>query len=174
MTCISRRRARISCSLNLYISLPSNHTFPEVGSSSRSRRRPAVDLPQPDSPTSASVSPACSSKLMPSTAWTFLKCLTSRSARRRGSIMEKSKPPAREKPARFPPSQGGPPAGGKVMFFDRKQGGNLAAAFVDRERTSRVESAAVRKSGGVGDEALDRGEALLLEVQARNGAEQAY
>ena len=39
-------------------------------STRRSSERPVVDLPQPDSPTSASVSPAARSKLTFSTAWT--------------------------------------------------------------------------------------------------------
>ena len=38
-------------------SLPSKRIVPAVGSIRRSTRRPVVDLPQPDSPTSASVSP---------------------------------------------------------------------------------------------------------------------
>ena len=37
-------------------------TPPDVGSISRKARRPTVDLPQPDSPTSASVSPAATVK----------------------------------------------------------------------------------------------------------------
>ena len=40
------------------MSRPSNSIFPPVGSSSRVISRPVVVLPQPDSPTSASVSPA--------------------------------------------------------------------------------------------------------------------
>src|SRR5438270_5183379 len=43
---------------------------PEVGSIRRRINRPVVDLPQPDSPTSASVSPSPTSKSMPSTART--------------------------------------------------------------------------------------------------------
>ncbi len=52
-------------------SRPSKWTLPDVGSSRRSTSRPVVDLPQPDSPTSASVSPASTSKLTPSTACTI-------------------------------------------------------------------------------------------------------
>ena len=44
---------------------------PTVGSISRSRSRPTVVLPQPDSPTSPSVSPRRIVKLTPSTAWTL-------------------------------------------------------------------------------------------------------
>src|SRR5215831_7699429 len=51
-------------------SRPSKRTLPSVGSISRSASRPTVDLPQPDSPTSASVSPASTLKETPSTART--------------------------------------------------------------------------------------------------------
>ena len=52
------------------MSSPSKRTAPAVGSIRRSTRRPVVDLPQPDSPTSASVSPRAISKLTSSTART--------------------------------------------------------------------------------------------------------
>jgi hypothetical protein len=52
-------------------SLPSNQTSPEVGSIRRRMQRPVVLLPQPDSPTRPSVSPAIRSKLTPLTAWTL-------------------------------------------------------------------------------------------------------
>ena len=47
---------------------PSSTTWPEVTSNSRRMARPTVDLPQPDSPTSDSVSPRATSKDTPSTA----------------------------------------------------------------------------------------------------------
>jgi hypothetical protein len=49
-------------------SSPSNSTVPEQGSTRRRIERPVVDLPQPLSPTSASVSPACSENEISSTA----------------------------------------------------------------------------------------------------------
>ena len=49
---------------------PLNTMSPEVGSSSLVITRPVVDLPQPDSPTSPSVSPALTEKETPSTART--------------------------------------------------------------------------------------------------------
>ena len=52
------------------MSRPSKTTLPPVGSSSRVTSRPVVDLPQPDSPTRPSVSPARTVKSMPSTART--------------------------------------------------------------------------------------------------------
>ncbi len=44
MICISRRSDRTSRSGNAKRSRPPNHTFPAVGSISRSRSRPTVDL----------------------------------------------------------------------------------------------------------------------------------
>jgi hypothetical protein len=78
--------------------LPSNQTSPAVGSIRRRMHRPVVDLPQPDSPTSPSVSPALISNEMPSTAWTRAtsrekrppligKCLTRFLIRSRGSAI---------------------------------------------------------------------------------------
>src|SRR3954452_10647939 len=68
--CASRRNS-ISClGLMSAISSPSNLIEPPVGSSSRSSRRPVVDLPQPDSPTRPSVSPRLMSNDTPSTART--------------------------------------------------------------------------------------------------------
>ena len=66
---------RLRCSRNspwpsLSTSTPSSSTEPESGSTSRSTERPVVDLPQPDSPTSASVSPAFRLKETFSTACT--------------------------------------------------------------------------------------------------------
>jgi hypothetical protein len=49
----------------------SKFTLPDVGSINRRMQRPTVVLPDPDSPTSPSVSPFDTPKLMPSTAFTF-------------------------------------------------------------------------------------------------------
>src|SRR3954470_7075793 len=68
--CISRRRLLSSPPLIEAISRPLNVIEPDVGSTRRSSRRAVVDLPQPDSPTSPSVSPRMTSKDTPSTALT--------------------------------------------------------------------------------------------------------
>ena len=52
------------------MSCPSKMMWPRVGSMARRTSRPVVVLPQPDSPTSPSVSPGSMAKLTPSTAWT--------------------------------------------------------------------------------------------------------
>ena len=51
------RKARSSRGFMAVTFLPSSVTRPEVGSISRSSSLPSVDFPQPDSPTSDSVSP---------------------------------------------------------------------------------------------------------------------
>ena len=51
------------------MSVPSIMRWPEVGRSIIVTMRARVDLPQPDSPTTASVRPAVSEKLAPATAF---------------------------------------------------------------------------------------------------------
>ena len=55
--CMRRRSLRSGAPVRSVMSVPSNWTVPVVGSISRSTSRAVVDLPQPLSPTSASVSP---------------------------------------------------------------------------------------------------------------------
>ena len=54
---MSRRTGRICRRLSFVMSLPSKKIFPEVGSISLMIVRPSVVFPQPDSPTTPSVSP---------------------------------------------------------------------------------------------------------------------
>src|SRR5260221_12086949 len=70
MICASRRKTRNSLASSASRSRPSKRIRPASGSISRSTSRLTVDLPQPDSPTSASVLPASTLKLTPSTAFT--------------------------------------------------------------------------------------------------------
>ncbi len=62
MICISLRRGRSSARESPVSSRPSKVTLPAVASASRRMTRPAVVLPEPDSPTSPSVSPRRISK----------------------------------------------------------------------------------------------------------------
>ena len=71
---ISRRYGRISARDRCVMSRPSKITLPPVGSSSRMTQRAIVDLPQPDSPTTPSVSPSLTAKETPSTALTAPTC----------------------------------------------------------------------------------------------------
>ena len=78
MICMSRQSARNAAGSSADTLRPSNHTSPAVGSISRRMQRPVVDLPEPDSPTSPSVSPGAMSKLTLSTACTTLALRPSR------------------------------------------------------------------------------------------------
>src|SRR5882672_373480 len=68
--CMLRRSRLCARRLDQDTSRPSNSTVPPSASSSPSRSRAVVDLPQPDSPTMPSVWPAAMLKLTPSTAET--------------------------------------------------------------------------------------------------------
>ena len=68
--CSSRRTGRSLRRDSREMSWPSNTMEPLVSGYSRAMHRASVDLPQPDSPTSPSVSPARSSMLTSSTACT--------------------------------------------------------------------------------------------------------
>ena len=65
-----RRNLRKAGPSRSRIASPPMRTLPPLGSISRSSKRPAVDFPQPLSPTRPSVSPSPISKEMPSTART--------------------------------------------------------------------------------------------------------
>ena len=77
MICRSRRRSRICSGLSVVSSSPSSCTEPEVGSINRITDLAVVVLPQPDSPTSDSVSLRATVKETPSTACTGGVCLES-------------------------------------------------------------------------------------------------
>ncbi len=66
--CIRRRIERSSRFEAAITSDPSKRTEPEVASRRRSTKRPVVDLPHPDSPTSPSVWPRWRSNETPHTA----------------------------------------------------------------------------------------------------------
>src|SRR5262249_17155069 len=71
---------------------------------SRSASRAQVDLPEPDSPISATVSPASIEKEMPLTAWTTgpepgWNCLLTFSSRTSGMLAHPLRQVAREQPA---------------------------------------------------------------------------
>jgi hypothetical protein len=63
-----RRNGRNCAAGRLSMRCPSSRTSPSVGVISRRTARPTVDLPQPDSPTSDSVSPRSMWNVTPSTA----------------------------------------------------------------------------------------------------------
>jgi hypothetical protein len=69
--CMSRRSGWRDFRFAVVMSWPSKRICPALGSSSLIRVRASVVLPQPDSPTSPTVSPSCRVKLTSSTALTL-------------------------------------------------------------------------------------------------------
>jgi hypothetical protein len=63
-----RRRWRAAALAGWAMGMPSIVTAPEVGGNRPTTMRPKVDFPEPDSPTSAKVSPRAMSNDTPSTA----------------------------------------------------------------------------------------------------------
>src|SRR5205823_12560020 len=60
-----------------------------------------------------------------------------------------------------------------MVLRDLHQRWHLLPAFRNREWAARMEAAARRRRRGVGHEAFDGAQALLLEMQARDRAEQS-
>ena len=87
MICMSRPVQLAGCGFE-DVSLRHRTDRPDVGSIRRSRRRPTVVLPQPDSPTRPSVSPRLMLKLTSSTACTQPAVRCSRPAANRKMIYE--------------------------------------------------------------------------------------
>ena len=88
--CTWVRSVRRSPRLSVVSSVSPKRMVPEVARSTWTMARPVVDLPQPDSPTSPSVSPLRSEKLMPATACTAVlprrKVTCRSSTRSKGSV----------------------------------------------------------------------------------------
>src|SRR5262245_32879975 len=142
MNWMTWRYGRISFAGSAVISRPCRRMVPDVGSISLTIMRAAVDLPQPDSPTSPSVSPGKTENEMPSTANTApcrrpsspprtAKCLTRSMTSRMGST---SAIGDLHCPLRMP-------AGGEVVGRLLRDGRRRAAAFLGGERAARGKGA---------------------------------
>src|SRR3954470_17812727 len=157
MICIWRRKGRSSALPRCVMSVPLSLMDPAVASIRRRIARPTVDLPQPDSPTSASVSPGLIDRLTPSTAYTcpvvrrsrpfligkcFFRFVTS-STGGRGSGMAASI------------ETFGMPAGGPACRSFLLVGRRLAAAAIVCKRAARRERAASREMSERGHDAGD-------------------
>ena len=104
---LAAQAARKAVSLEAVTSSPSRTMRPAVGSIRRITSRPTVDLPQPDSPTSASVSPGRSTKDTPSTAFTVESGRARTPSASRRSASRDRRRRARIG-SRLPPLRGGP------------------------------------------------------------------
>src|SRR5260221_9043359 len=187
---ISRRVRRIAAGPRRSTSWPLKSTSPAVGSTRRRMDRPSVDLPQPDSPTSPSVSPWRIARSTPSTALTRATVrprmpertgnqVRSPRTSRMGSAAVQGGPgldraataSATSRPIE-PGAVLGDPAARQLAAY-REQVRFLAVAATDRERAARLELAAGRQPDHVRRRAVDRLQRLaIIGVEPRDGAEQ--
>src|SRR5215831_15189947 len=126
------------------MSLPERRMLPAVGSISRNTVRPTVDLPQPDSPTSPSVSPASIVKLTPSTAKTVppARC---NSLLRTGKCFLRSRISSTVSGMAFPVKFARAPAGGPMAGAFFLVSGILRPATLLGVRAARRKHAAGRE-----------------------------
>src|SRR5688572_24246224 len=182
-----RRNASISPrSRTVPRSVPSKNTDPRVGVYRPQMSRATVDLPQPDSPTSDSVSPRLISKETPSTA--FRICRGERSITRFNHGGDTSKNFARSRTSMSVSGMHRPfapvgrrlrrsllgrvqPAGG-VRLRGRQQVGALDLAAVEDARAARVERAAHGDRVEARHRAFDLRQALELLADGRDRAHQ--
>src|SRR5438552_1573008 len=130
-------------------------------------RRASVDLPQPDSPTSARVSPGATSKLTSSTARSRRR--GSPSSTRLSQGRETSKSRLTRFKLRSALRSGMQPAGGLARPRG-KQAGTLDEAALEAPRTARIERAAWRDGIQPRHRAVDLRKTLALGRNARDGA----
>src|SRR5690349_16253687 len=151
------------------IDLPSNRISPAVGAISFMIIRPVVVLPQPDSPTSPTVSPRRMSKLMPSTARTAAGGPLAQSPRRTGKCLTRFLTSSS-----LGCSSGAPDGAAIVMSLLREQAANRppVAAGLDERHVARLalrtRPVAARREGtsggqvrGIGRAPLDRHQPLV-------------
>src|SRR5579864_6746625 len=137
------------------MSSPMNSMVPAVGSRRRIMVRPSVDLPQPDSPTSPTVSPFLMSRSTPSTARTCATVLWrtpddtgnhvfSPRTDRSGELAVQARfSCAWAVSGTFELRAGlGDPAGGQLRFTDTVEHRGVARAPFDLELASRLKCAA--------------------------------
>src|SRR5574341_467766 len=136
----------------------SNTTFPAVGSYTLMTAKPVVDLPQPLSPTSPSVSPRWTWKLTPSTALTAPTCRERGKPRKIGKCTFKSWTSSRGEPpldigapmARVPGLFHIYPTSAVIPRRDRHGDGPVGRAFLDAKRAAGDKRAALRRVGEIG------------------------
>src|SRR5262245_45965475 len=122
---------------------PSNSMQPAVGASAASTSFEVVVLPQPDSPTSPSVSPGPIVKLIPSTAFTTPRGFP-KSEPPTGKCFRRSRTASNGLSTRGPWLEGHPAARAPVAV-QALRGRLLDAAALDRARTAGMKSASSRE-----------------------------
>src|SRR5690242_12802686 len=178
----SRRSARSFSPRRCVMSSPLNAILPAVGSISLIAVRPSVDLPQPDSPTSPSVSPVLISRSTPSTACTCptVRCKTPEATGNHTfrSLIETSGSADVHARVRVLTAVSGTlelhaglgdPARGALGVADRLQVRRVPRAAVDAEGTAGMEGAAFRQVDQAWGQTLDRLQGLVaFGVEARD------
>src|SRR4051812_33560215 len=168
---ISRRSLRSSLPRMAKMSRPSNVAVPLVGSSSRISTWASVDFPQPDSPTTPSVSPGIRSNETPSTALTWPIVRLNRTPTRTGkcfvrSVTERIGSGTRTHHLFGEVARAGPAEAEGVL---RR---NLRGTARLRPLAPRVERAARRDVQEAGWQALDGFQRLSFEVEPGQGVHQ--
>src|SRR5208282_174020 len=172
---MSRRSPRSSVRVSVERSRPSNHTLPRVGSSSRSIRRPSVDLPEPDSPTRPNVSPRRISRLTPATAFKV-------------SFVRESSPslPAGNSFQRSSTRRSGSVIGAAAIFSDAEAGDMMTWRFHFqgwigcgasgyRKRAARMKPASARRPERARYRSGNRLQAMARRaIDARNRCQQPF
>src|SRR5260370_9349893 len=151
------------------MSSPLKTILPAVGAMSLIAVRPSVDLPQPDSPTSPSVSPVLISRSTPSTACTYptVRCSTPEATGNQPlrSVIETSGSAAVHARVSVLTAVSGTfqlraglcdPARGPLGVADREQPRRVARAALDPESASGMERATIRQLDQAWGEAFDR------------------
>src|SRR5438270_840453 len=183
---MSRRSTRSRSPLLFVLSSPLNVTVPAVGSMGLTTVRPSVVLPDPDSPTSPSVSPALVSMSTPSTAWTcpVVRCinpdatgnqtLRSLTVTNGSLVVQALLRCLAAVSATFELRSGlRHPARRALRRPDLRERWRVPRAPVDAKHAARMERAPGGKVDEAGRQALDGPERLvLLGVEARDRAEQ--
>src|SRR6185436_5579748 len=130
-------------------------------------RRARVDLPQPDSPTRARVSPRATSKLTSSTARRRRRGLRSSTRLSHGAETSKSRLTRETLRSCMQPA-------GRFPRLGRDERRTLDEAALEAPGAARVERAAGRNGVQARHRPLDLREALPFGAQPRNGAHQAH
>ena len=189
--CMRRRSGRIAAAVASAISCPAKRIDPAVGSWMRTMRRAKVDLPQPDSPTRPTVSPAATSRSTPSTARTTFAGAEEAVARQREMLDQaahrqqrlggfggsRSAARRRARARRSARVAGGGSGSPDCVTQQRalRPGANsserrMLVALRDPERTARREAAARRDCERIGRRALDGGQPARRRAGAGRSA----
>src|ERR1044071_2466663 len=129
--------------------------------------RATVDLPLPDSPTSANVSPASTSRSTPSTARSSRRGSPSRTRFSQGRETSKSRLTARRLRSGMQPA-------GRGARADGDRVGTLGEAAREAPRAARIEGAARRDGIQPGHRAFDLNQFLPLDSYFWNRAHESH